>query len=235
MTATLKNYGPKQALDSANFVRQNAEALGLTSEELKLPDVAIIPLFKGVASSSTLVRTSKKYIVPFNGQFFSYPLNLATHPTSKDLYKMQAPIPNILREGMVVADGEVFFVKLEDLKRGIVRKSRKLPIPPKRTITYKDFIDGLACIQTADLPDDHYYSTKSLAARRAALDAASRNPTSTGVDETGTPADQLASGAERAVDLDEELRLADLAYEEQIGSLYCDSNEETEWEDPENS
>lgn len=232
-STALKSYGPQQALDSGNFIRQNAEGLGLKPAELNLHISAVLPGMKAATGTTTLVRTTKKYIVPFNGRFYSYPLVLVVHPTSSSLYKMQAPIPNILREGMVVVDGEVYAVKLEDLKRGIVRKSRQLPIPPKRTITYKDFIDGLACTQTADLPDDHYYSTRSVAERRAILDAAAGGDTTTAIDvgEDGTPENQLALGAEIAVDLDEESRLADLAYQEQVGALYGDSTEEENWED----
>jgi hypothetical protein len=235
MTNTLKNYGPQQALNPANFIRQNAEGLGLTTEDLKVSFETIIPLPKGAAGTPTLVRASKKYIVPFNGKFYSYPMVLVDHPTSRDLLKIQAPIPNILREGMVVVGGEVLFVKLEDLKRGIVRKSRKLPIPPKRTITYKDFIDGLACTQSADLPVDHYYSTASVVKRRAALDAAAGCSPTPGPEEAGAPVDLLPRGDEGSIDLDEESRLINLAFQEQVGSLYCDPNEEEDWQDEDDS
>lgn len=228
-TSTFQNYGPEQALNAAAYVRQNAPALGLAPEDLDLPIKALIPLGKGVASSPTLIRAVRKYIVPFNGKFYSYPLTLLEHPTSKDLFKMQAPVPNILREGLVVVGIEVFFVKLEDLKRGIVRKSRKLPIPLKRTVTYKDFIDGLACTATPDLPDDHYYSTRSIAKRRAALDAAASGSLGGGATTSDTGEAEslehlLSSGPEGSIDLDEESRLIDLAYQEQIGSLLSDSD-----------
>lgn len=235
MTNSLKNYGPEQALNAANFVRKNAADFGLTEQDLKVPITTVIPMPKAVSGTPTLVRVSKKYIVPFNGKFYTYPLILVEHPTSPDLLKMQVPIPNILREGMVIVDGEVLFVKLEDLKRGIVRKSRKLPIPSKRTITYKDFIDGLACTPATELPDDHFYSSRSINQRRAALDAAAGDSTASDSDEAGSSVDQLPRGAEEAVDLDEESRLINLAFEEQVGALYSDSLEEEDWEDEDDS
>jgi hypothetical protein len=236
MTTTLKNYGPKEALNSAAYIRQNIAGLGLTLEDLALPVTAVIALPNGAGATGTFARISKRYIVPFNGKFYSYPLMLVDHPTSPDLYKMQAPLPNILREGMVVVNSEVFFVKLEDLKRGIVRKSRKLPIPPKRTITYKDFLDGLACTPATDLPDDHFYSSASVAKRRADLDTRDRaNPSTTNSGEAGSSDNQLAPRVEGPVDLDEELRLIDMAYSEQIGSLLGDPYSEEEWTSPRNT
>jgi hypothetical protein len=236
MTHIFKNYGPEQALQAASYIRENTAALNLTPEDLELPIGSIVLLGKTGTANPTLVRAVKKYIVPFKGQFHSYPLVLVDHPTSKELFKMQAPVPNILREGMVVVDGEVYFVKLEDLKRGIVRKSRKLPIPLKRTITYKDLIDGLACTPTSELPEEHFYSTASVARRRAAADIRDSSAEATlDSGEIGAPGRSVTSGSEESVDLDEELRLADLAFSEQVGSLYSHSNPEEEWQSPDYS
>src|ERR1700756_2806077 len=235
MTTTSQNLGPSQALQMTSFVQRHLVESGIKPEELTLSVADVVSLGKGISSTTYLVRSSKRYIVPFARKFYSYPLMLIQHPTSQDLFKMQAPIPNILREGLVIVDSEAYFVKIEDLRRGIVRKSRKLPIPLKRTITYKDFIDGLACTPAAQLPSDHPYSTASLARRRAALEASASN--SPGDDSTATSTRQSddTPRAEGTVDLDEELRLADLAFQEQIGSVFSYEDPEEEWEDPDNT
>lgn len=227
MTNTLKNYGPAQALKAAKHIRENLSGLGMSDGNWNINIVHVAPLFKGTSVSNTLIRANRKYIIPFGGKFYTYPMTVVEHPTSANLFKIVPPVPNILREGMVVVDTEIYFVKIEDLKRGIVRKSRKLPIPPKRTITYTDFLDGLACTQSSDLPDDHFYSSTSIARRRAELDRRASNPTSALSDEARTSDNQISPGLEDSTDLDEESRLIDMAFEEQVGSLYSDSFEET--------
>lgn len=226
---TGNTFGTREALRAASFLRENTHMLGVTPEDLKVKVEDLIPLGKSVTTSPTLVRNAKKYIVPFNNQFYMYPMLLEQHPTSKDLFKMALPIPDIFREGMVVVDGEVYYVKLEDLRRGIVRKSRQLPIPTKRTITYQDFLDGLACTQTQDLPSDHYYSAAAVSARRARI--ASREA-AIGLPQAGEVAgteDHKPRPITADSELEAELWQIELAYEDQVGSLLSDDDQEEEW------
>lgn len=226
---TGNTFGTREALNMAGFLRENTHFLGVTPEDLKVRVEDIIPLSKSVTTSSTLVRNSKKYIVPFNNQFYMYPLMLEAHPTSKDMFKMVHPIPDILREGMVVVDSEIYYVKLEDLRRGIVRKSRRLPIPTKRTITYKDFLDGLACTQTQDLPDSHYYSSAAVATRRASITA---RETSSGVNQAQSTSGTANSGSfatDPESELEAELREIAMAYEDQVGALLGNDDSQEEW------
>lgn len=225
---TGNTFGTREAMNCGQFLRNNPQQLGVTTEDLKVRVEDLIPLGKMVTTSPTLVRNAKKYIVPFNNQFYMYPLMLEEHPTSKDLFKMVHPIPDIFREGMVVVDSEVYYVKLEDLRRGIVRKSRKLPIPPKRTTTYKDFLDGLACTQTQDLPQDHYYSAASVAARRATISTRETTASVAAASSAQGLGDQNPRSTSVYAELEAELREIELAFEEQVGALLSidDSQEE---------
>jgi hypothetical protein len=225
---TVTNFSPAAALAlSTNLVEGFAKA-GLIGRIATVEAQQITQIKSASAGvSEILPRGAKKYIVPFDGKFYSYPLRVGDHPTSKDLFKMYGPVPNIYREGMIALGGEIYFVKIEDLKRGIVRKSRKLPIPAKRTITYKDLIDGLACTNFADLPDEHPQSAASIAARRAGLSTSS----ATLGDSPEGSGDQGPQGSPNSTELDEELRLANMAFEEQVGTLYDYEDSEEKWED----
>lgn len=233
----VNTFGPNEALNSAKFVRDNAQLLGITAEDFKVPVEVVIPLGPPASATQTLVRNTKRYIVPFNGQFFSYPMLLLPHPTSESLFSIVQPVPDILREGLVFVGGEAYYVKLEDLRRGIVRKSRRLSIPPKRTITYQDFLDGLACTATQDLPDHHYYSPASIAARRAATpggeNISAEDEAQAG--ETGTSTSSRSSRAAEVDELEAELREIDVAFQEQIGALCNHEDSQEEWIDANHS
>lgn len=222
MTTAL-TLSPAQALNIAQYLKENLHVLGIKEDEITVDIQTVVPLNRSYSTSPTLVRESKRYIVPFNGQFHSYKLILDNHPTSSELFTMVQPIPDIFREGLVVMGGEIYYVKLEDLRRGIVRKSRKLSIPAKRIITYQDFLDGLACTETTDLPSSHYYSSASVAARRAAGPAKATEASGDAkAKQAGPDTSNRPSAVTEADELETELWEADMAFEEQIGSLLRD-------------
>lgn len=92
------------------------------------------------SSSDNLIRKTGYHIVPFNGKFYYYKHgNLVKR--SEFIYEFSDKRSASLREGFVVIDKVVYYVTLEDLKRGIVRTSRKLELK-RGTLTYHDFLTG---------------------------------------------------------------------------------------------
>lgn len=114
--------------------------LGEVGEQAPLETDNILSLQEKHSSTNTLSRKSGYYIVPYSGKFFYLKLEV---PESENdyLFRMKNTRPSVFLEGLVVIDGEVYYVTHQDLSRGVVRKSRKLKLK-RGTITYEDFITG---------------------------------------------------------------------------------------------
>jgi hypothetical protein len=90
-------------------------------------------------NKNLLVRSTGKYIIPNEGQFYYYPIAQPV-PNGDHLFKLPTP-PRVHRAGFVSIDGCIYYVTLEDLKRRLVRKSRIVPLK-KQTIPYDDFANN---------------------------------------------------------------------------------------------
>lgn len=90
--------------------------------------------------TKNLVRKSGYYIVLANDVFNYFKIGDIL-PHNDYFYKISSKKPPVLREGFVVVEGELHYVTIKDLMNGIVRKSRKLELK-RGTLTYDDFING---------------------------------------------------------------------------------------------
>jgi hypothetical protein len=91
-------------------------------------------------TTSNLSRKSGYYIIPQDNMFYYFKIGDIV-PKGEYLFQIDGKGPPVLREGMVVIEKEIYYITLEDIKRGIIRKSRKLKLKPG-TITYEDFLNG---------------------------------------------------------------------------------------------
>ena len=90
-------------------------------------------------TSETFTRKTGYYIVLANEVFNYFKIEIPTE-YGGHLFKF-TKAPPVLREGFVVISKDIYFVTIQDLKRGLVRRSRKLNLR-HGTITYQDFLTG---------------------------------------------------------------------------------------------
>jgi hypothetical protein len=124
-------------LDFNQFLRKNVpEQFTPKLTPLEIPISGKLVYTK----QATLTRKSGYYIIPQAGDFYYLKIGNVV-PNGEHLFKIEGKGPPLLREGMIVIEKEVYYVTLEDIKRGVIRKSRKLKLK-RGTITYDDFLNG---------------------------------------------------------------------------------------------
>lgn len=175
-------------------------------------------------------RRQNSYCTMYAGRFWTYVVKM--EESGQHLLKLITS-PPILREGFVCFDKQVYFVTLDDLRRGIVRKSRHLSLAPRR-LTYDDFINGTAASSAYRATQDRLARNN----RTAAGTGASEDP-STGsanrsggssvlISNAGNPSD--SGGFIEALG-DDEPELVDRAFQEQIHALLStEGPQEWDWE-----
>lgn len=176
--------------------------------------------------SPDFIRKSGFFITPWAGNFYYYKVTVAEG--GNGLLRMVANVPPVLREGFYCEARVVYFVPLQDLRRGVIRKSRRV-ILSNRALTYLDFVN--ATNSSAD--------TCSPVAPTSSADAAPASLTLGVAPAIADPS--ILAGVRTApapghvsfgdsAQLTEELGRASLAYQEQVSSLLNSEGEEEEWE-----
>ncbi len=166
--------------------------------------------------SPTLLRKSGYLVILRNEEFNYY--RCLVEPSGEYLFRMKEPAP-IFSEGVYILDKEIYFVTEQDLRRGLVRKARKLTLK-RLAITYAD-------ITTNNVFPAPKSGTNTA---RSGTSAISGIPAAT----PGTIQDPDNVGSVSASDL-AELQAIDLAFNEQVRELLgASSQEEVEWEASEN-
>ena len=179
-------------------------------------------------------RRPGTYVVLANGKFYAYKVG-PVRPSGNHLLKFNHPLPPILKEGLVVYNKDYYFVTVEDLKRGIIRTSRKIKLK-RGTITYDDFIIGT----TASNKKPNTQATAIEDGSGGILTATggpAEAPSWQGKDGEALSVEALLSVQSGGSDIEanlpsaglDELKAADLAFQDQVRALFGDSNPET-WE-----
>ena len=191
------------------------------------------------SKNDTLVRKTGYYIT-FSGDKFHYFKTGGIEKFNEDIWKIKIPLPPVLREGFVVIDKEVYLVTLEDLKRRLIRKSRKLKLK-KGTIRYGDIITGSAFLKpevrnptgpdsTGNLAKEPKFNTKSGAStKNSGIETGEAGRGGPAQAETRLSDIPLAdilksasptkiSGISGGVEMDES-KVIDMAIQHQVGSL----------------
>jgi len=182
-----------------------------------LSGVALVRSSRPAFRSPTLIRKSGYYVVLRN-EHFNYFRCLA-EPSGEHLLKM-TKAPPIFSEGVYILNKEVFFVTEKDLRKGIIRRSRKLTLK-RLAITYADILNDTL------LPGGGTPATSDAADPRALSDALAAPP--------GTIEDPDDLGSLSASELAERQAI-DLAFNEQIRELLgASSQEEVQWETSEDT
>jgi hypothetical protein len=90
-----------------------------------------LPTFNKPGSSSRTLEVRKNYYVVFDGNLFHYyPIKVTGFEEDKPLLRFEKT-PPVLMEGIALigpigGKSKPYFVTVEDLKRGLIRKSREL-------------------------------------------------------------------------------------------------------------
>lgn len=188
----------------------------------------LLPKSRFPKSVDTLTKKKGYYIVPWNNSFYYYKISDDFIQRSEHIFEFTIKPPTN-REGFVIINKELYYVTLEDLKRGIVRKVRKLDI--KSGATYADLY--------------HLGNNRPDTSKSTSTSADTVGP-GTNVDSTeGAPANivlrpltsaelakaGLVVGANETDGMDL-AKAANMAFEEQIESLHSFVSEEEgeEWE-----
>lgn len=128
-----------------------------------------------------------------------------------NFFNMKLP-PPILSDALFIKDKEIYFVMERDVRRRHIRKARKLPLK-KSTITYDDIINHNV------FPVAPSKSTKGGKLAESSPQTAGLGAGSLDSDLGGSP-----GAAEN-----QEQKEADVAFEEQIRTLFGNPFEEIEW------
>ena len=194
-------------------------------------------------ANSALARKKGYYIIPYLQKFYYFKIGDIV-PNGKHLFKIVGKQPPLFREGMVVIDKDVFYVTLEDLRRSLIRKSRKLKLK-RGSLTYEDFITGNAFLEntqaepTTDSNENPRVETVKGAGVKVSASARASGPENTSEVSNNPLADLFgktrnkgltATGKKAKLD---ESEIIDMAFEEQIGALLNNVSQEegSSWEE----
>ena len=108
-------------------------------QRLGYPDLGPVTVhLQKISSNDTLLKKSGYFIVPFMGKFFYKKIFIS----NEFPHFWRFDPNNICIEGLVVIDKRCYFVTLEDLDRGLIRKSREVPLKKTGPIRYEDFVQN---------------------------------------------------------------------------------------------
>lgn len=167
--------------------------------------------------TETFIRSNQMYVTLFNRKFYTFPIIIDSAEQSPYLLRLKE-LPPIFREGFVCYNKAVYFVTVDDLRRGVVRKSRALALSPRR-LTYRDFENGTIATRTYEAATRQAEGSEASQGRNSAQ----------GSDPEPAPSENLRSVSGDAEY--SESKLADRAFEEQmLALLRAEGSEEWEWE-----
>ncbi len=189
--------------------------------------------------TETLERKSRYYIVLANGKFHYYriaaPVAVAFRTNLPGTPQVAVPtlyaftkLPIICAEGLVVIDKEIYFVTVDDLRRGYIRTSRLLKLQ-RYQVTYESIVSGRAFIRKSPP------ATKAAKSGTAEEGSGAMGPGNIFGDADRVPDDPDKPGigfdASAA-----EIAAANRAFRDQVGTLYgIQDSEEEGWEIQNNS
>lgn len=145
-----RGASPAQIVELSRSSAPIVSPVVVTNRSLSVPTSSPIPQYpsglpvsidtvlqkRTISTSETLSRKKGYYIVPWQGLFHYFKIpDIEESPGFFFTFKAK---PATRKEGFVVVNKELYYVTLDDLKRGIVRKSRKVNV--KLSPTYNDFI-----------------------------------------------------------------------------------------------
>lgn len=158
-------------------------------------------------SKTTLEIRKNYYVVPDGDLFHYFPLKVVDENTERPIFRIEKS-PSVLMEGIAILGKRLYRVPVQDLMRGVIRKSRE--IQPANRVNSNGSTGNTT--NPATLPGTG--------------NGAVSNPTGSAVS-----ADNNQHGTSSDVDL-EVCEAADLAWEEQIQSLlsFISEKEGGEWQ-----
>ena len=128
-----------ERLDEGKNVAPNFQAVLSIEGGCRTNITGIPKVIHAVKKTPEFVRKTGHFITPWAGNFYYY--KVAVGQEVNGLIRMTSNLPPVLREGFFCLNRAVYFVPLQDLRRGVIRASRKVRIS-NRALTYQDFLDA---------------------------------------------------------------------------------------------